>query len=88
MDILDVPPLGSEQPEEQPILTFENKQYLFNGLSDEIKELVHGLQVADAQVRLQEDNLRILAIGRQAIAMQLNDRLQSVDPVGYVQPQG
>lgn len=88
MDILDVPPLGSEPAEPQPILTFENKQYDFNGLPDNIKELVHGLQVADAQIRLQEDNLRVLAIGRQAIAMQLNDQLQSVSPVGYIQPQG
>lgn len=87
MDILDVPPLGAEQPEPQPVLTFENKQYDFNGLSEEIKELVHGLQVADAQIRLGEDNLRVLAIGRQAIAVQLNDRLQSVNPIGYIQPQ-
>ncbi len=83
-----MPPLGSEPAEPQPILTFENRQYDFNGLSDEIKELVHGMQVADAQIRLQEDNLRVLAIGRQAIAMQLNDRLQSVNPIGYIQPQG
>lgn len=83
-----MPPLGSEPPEPQPILTFENRQYDFNGLTDEIKELVHGLQVADAQIRLQEDNLRVLAIGRQAIAVQLNDRLQSVNPIGYIEQQG
>lgn len=88
MDILDMPPVGSEPPEQQPILTFENRQYAFNGLPDEVKELVHGLQVADAQIRLQEDSLRILRIGRQAIAIQLNDRLQSVNPIGYVEPQG
>lgn len=82
-----MPSLGSEPPAQQPILTFENKQYDFNGLPDEIKELVHGLQVADAQIRLQEDNLKVLAIGRQSIALQLNDRLQSVNPVGYIQPQ-
>ncbi len=83
-----MPPLGSGQPEQQPILTFENRQYAFNELSDEIKELVHGLQVADAQIRLKEDNLRVLAIGRQAIALQLNDRLQSVNPIGHIEPQG
>ncbi len=88
MDITDFPPLGSEPTEQQPILTFENRQYDFNGLSDEIKELVHGLQVADAQIRFQEDTLRILAIGRQALALQLNDRLQSANPIGFIQPQG
>jgi hypothetical protein len=88
VEILDVPPLGSEPPGEQPILTFENRQYDFNTLSDEIKELVRGLQVADGQIQFQEDTLRVLAIGRQAMALQLNDRLQSVNPVGYIQPQG
>ena len=89
VDILDIPPLGSEPPgQQQPILTFENRQYDFNGLSDEIKELVRGLQVADAQIRLQEDTLRVLAIGRQALALQLNDRLQAVNPIGSVEPQG
>ena len=83
-----MPPLGSEPPEPQPILTFENRQYDFNTLSDEIKELVRGLQVADGQIQFQEDTLRVLAIGRQAMALQLNDRLQSVNPVGYIQPQG
>jgi len=86
VDILDMPPLGSEPPEPQPILTFENRQYDFNGLPDEMKELVHGLQVADAQIQLQQDNLKVLAIGRQAIAVQLNDRLQSVNPIGYNEP--
>jgi hypothetical protein len=88
VDILDIPSLGSEPPEQRPILTFENRQYDFNGLSDELKELVHGLQVADAQIQLQQDNLKVLAIGRQAIAVQLNDRLQSVNPIGYNEPQG
>ena len=83
-----MPSLGAEPPEPQPILTFENRQYDFNGLSDEMKELVHGLQVADAQIQLQQDNLKVLAIGRQAIAVQLNERLQSVNPIGYHQPQG
>ena len=82
MDILDTASLGSEPAEQRPILTFENRQYDFNGLSDEMKDLVHGLQVADAQIQLQEDNLKVLAIGRQAIAVQLNDRLQSVNPIG------
>lgn len=88
MDILDMPPLGSEPTGEQPILTFENRQYDFNGLSDEIKELIRGLQVADVQIRFHEDTVKVLAIGRQAMALQLNERLQSVNPIGYIQPQG
>jgi hypothetical protein len=64
---------------QQPILTFEGKRYDLNSLPEELKELVRGMQVADAQLRLHEDTLKVLAVGRQTMAMQLNERLQSVD---------
>ncbi len=64
-----------------PILTFEGQRYDLNKLPNEIKELVKGLQVADAQLRMHEDTLKVLAIGRQAVAMQLNDKLKDIDPI-------
>ena len=76
---------GANQP---PVLTFEGKRYDLNTLPDDIKELVRGMQVADAQLRLHEDTLKVLAIGRQAMAMQLNERLQSVTPIGDAEPEG
>jgi hypothetical protein len=63
------------------VLTFEGKRYDLNGLPEEVKELVRGMQVADAQLRLHEDTLKVLAVGRQSMAMQLNDRLQSITPI-------
>ena len=35
-----------------PVLTFEGKRYDLNTLPDELKELVRGMQVADAQLRM------------------------------------
>ena len=64
---------------QQPILTFEGKRYDLNTLPEELKELVRGMQVADAQLRLHEDTLKVLVVGRQTMAMQLNERLQSVE---------
>ena len=64
---------------QQPLLTFEGKRYDLNSLPEELKELVRGMQVADAQLRLHEDTLKVLAVGRQTMAMQLNERLQSVE---------
>lgn len=64
---------------QQPILTFEGKRYDLNSLPEELKELVRGMQVADAQLRLHEDTLKVLAIGRQTMALQLNERLQSIE---------
>ena len=64
-----------------PVLTFEGKRYDLNTLPDELKELVRGMQVADAQLRMHEDTLKVLAVGRQSLAMQLNEKLQSVTPL-------
>jgi hypothetical protein len=60
-----------------PVLTFEGKRYDLNTLPDELKELVRGMQVADAQLRMHEDTLKVLAVGRQSLASQLNERLKS-----------
>ena len=54
---------------------------LLEQLSDEMKELVRGMQVADAQLRMHEDTLKVLAVGRQTMAMQLNEKLKSVNPI-------
>ena len=71
-----------ETPAQQPpVLTFEGKRYDLNSLPDDIKELVRGMQVADAQLRMHEDTLKVLAIGRQSMAMQLNERLKEVAPL-------
>lgn len=68
----------SQQP---PVLTFEGKRYNLNGLPDDIQELVRGMQVADAQLRFHEDTLKVLAIGRQSMAMQLKERLNDVPAI-------
>lgn len=70
--------MDAEPSSQPPVLTFEGKRYDLNSLPDDIKELVRGMQVADAQLRLHEDTLKVLAVGRQSMAMQLNQRLQTV----------
>jgi|TARA_B100001964_G_scaffold72038_2_gene81594 hypothetical protein len=64
-----------------PVLTFEGKRYDLRTLPDELKELVRGMQVADAQLRMHEDTLKVLALGRQTLAMQLKEKLKGVDPL-------
>ena len=64
-----------------PVLTFEGKRYDLNTLPNELKELVRGMQVADAQLRMHEDTLKVLAVGRQSLATQLNELLKSVTPM-------
>ena len=71
---------GSVQ-NDNPVLTFEGKRYDLNTLPDELKELVRGMQVADAQLRMHEDTLKVLAVGRQSLATQLNEKLKGVTPL-------
>ena len=72
---------NSSNKKQDPILTFEGKRYDLKALPDELKELVRGMQVADAQLRMHEDTLRVLALGRQTLAMQLNEKLKAVKPI-------
>ena len=64
-----------------PVLTFDGKRYPLNKLPDDVKDLVRGLQVADAQLRMNEDSLKVLAFGRQSMATQLNEKLKSIEPI-------
>ena len=70
-----------ETDNQPPVLTFEGKRYDLNTLPDEMKELVRGMQVADAQLRMHEDTLKVLAVGRQSMAMQLNEKLKAITPM-------
>ena len=63
------------------MLTFEGNRYDLNALPDDVKELVRGMQVADAQLRMHEDTLKVLAFGRQSMASQLNEKLKSITPM-------
>ncbi len=76
------PSIGStgQQSAGEPILTFEGKQYNINTLPKEVKELLKGLQAADYQLKFQEDLLRTLAVGRQTLVRQLNQKLKEVEP--------
>ena len=67
--------------EREAILTFEDKKYDLNNLPKDVQELIKGLQVADEQLRMQEDTLKVLAVGRQHLAMQLKSKLESINPI-------
>ena len=73
--------MTSSVQNDNPVLTFEGKRYDLNTLPDELKELVRGMQVADAQLRMHEDTLKVLAVGRQSLATQLNEKLKGVTPL-------
>ena len=48
--------------DKEAILTFEDKRYELKTLPKEVQELIKGMQVADAQLRMHEDTLKVLAV--------------------------
>ena len=62
-----------------PILTFEGKKYNLKDLSDEIKEIVKGLQISDTQIKMHEDTLKLIKIARNSLANKLKSKLTNLD---------
>ena len=62
-----------------PVLTFEGKKYLINELSKDIKESIKGLQIAETQIKMHEDTLKLLSISRNSLANQLREKLKKLD---------
>ncbi len=61
-----------------PVLTFEGKKYLINELSNEIKESIKVLQMAETQLKMHQDTLRLLSISRNSLANQLREKLKNL----------
>ena len=62
-----------------PVLTFEGKKYLINELSNEIKESIKVLQIAETQLKMHEDTLKLLSISRNFLAKQLKEKLKNIE---------
>ena len=55
------------------------KKYFINELSYEIKESIKGLQIAETQLKMYEDTLKLLSISRNSIANQLREKLKNLE---------
>ena len=61
-----------------PVLTFEGKKYLINELSNEIKESIKVLQIAETQLKMHQDTLKLLSISHNTLANQLREKLKNL----------
>jgi len=64
-----------------PILNFEDSNYNIDSLSDESKNIIKGLQFADSQIKMQEDTLRLLILGRDSLISKLKNELNDAKPI-------
>ena len=62
-----------------PILTFEGKKYNLNDLGDDTKEIIKGLQIAETQLKMYEDTLKLLSISRNSLAEKLRMKLKNYE---------
>ena len=59
-----------------PVLTFEGKKYNVNDLTNETKEIIKGLQIAETQLKMHEDTFKLLSLGRKYLTNQLREKLK------------
>ena len=62
-----------------PVLTFEGKKYIINDLTNDIKESIKVLQIAETQLKMHQDTLKLLSISRNSLAKQLREKLKNLD---------
>ena len=62
-----------------PVLTFEGKKYLINELSNEIKESIKVLQIAETQLKMHQDTMKLLSISRNSLANELREKLKNLE---------
>lgn len=68
-----------EDEKQQAILNFNGKRYDMKSLPDEIKDLLRKMKVAQQQVKIHEDTVRVLKLGVQTIGATLNNKLNDIN---------
>ena len=74
----------TEKNSNSPLLTFEGKKYEVNNLSNDTKELIKGLQIAETQLKMYEDTLKLIAVGKNKMVEDLKKILDNVEPIKNV----
>ncbi len=65
-------------------LKFNNSEYLLDDLPKEAKQLVIGLRTADAQTKMYEDTLKLIALGKNKMIEDLKSILDKIKPIENV----
>ena len=62
-------------------LKFDNSEYFLDDLPKEAKQLVMGLRTADAQIKMYEDTIKLIAVGKNKMVADLKMILDKVEPI-------
>ena len=66
-----------ESNKKKGVLTFDGKKYFIDELTDEAKEIIRRLQIADAQIKMHEDTLKLISLGKNVLANDLRKNLEN-----------
>ena len=62
-------------------LKFDNSEYFLDNLPEEAKQLVMGLRTADAQTKMYQDTLKLIALGKNKMVQDLKVILDKIEPI-------
>ena len=62
-------------------LKFDDSEYFLDDLPKEAKQLVMGLRTADAQTKMYEDTLKLIALGKNKMVQDLKMILDKIEPI-------
>ena len=62
-------------------LKFNDSEYFLDDLPKEANQLVMGLRTADAQTKMYEDTLKLIAVGKNKMVQDLKMILDKIEPI-------
>ena len=66
---------------QEPLLTIGGKAYKLGDLSEDLRNLVNALQVAEGQIAHHQHTLAVLSVGRDTLLKELTTGLEDVEEV-------
>ena len=63
------------------ILNLDNAEYYIDSLPEEAKGLVNGLRTAEAQLKMYEDTLKMINVGRIKMLEDLKKIVENIEPL-------
>ena len=70
---------NSEQQKTESKIKIGDSEYLYDSLPEEAKKLVAGLRTADTQLRMHEDTLKLISIGKSKMIEDLKEILEPIE---------
>ena len=74
---------NSDSKKESRKLKFEDSEYLIDSLPEEVKQLITGINAADAQTKMYKDTLKLISLGKSKLVEELRKNLENIDPIDW-----